>query len=239
MRPTTSRPTSRAWSSADAIGAATTLPGGVSGPRGCGRVGAFRLAARSASPRSSSSARVGDVTQVGEEVALLFLHVMTDVLDHHRDLRVEALVARVEVLELPEQPLHHVVLLERLEHHVVRVLDVLARPRVEHLLLDRRVLRELGDHLVDELALLLRRAVTRPLEPLEQLVDLAVVGFSTAIASGLRGAAPPARSSRAGGHSSSGLRRGRHAPLSTRARRVAHTRSRRMRHTRFDRERRG
>src|SRR6476620_9040468 len=119
----------------------------------------------------------GDVTQIGEELALLFLHMMTDALDHHGDLGVEALIVRAEVFKLPEQPLDDVVLFDRLEHVALAALDVLAGPRVEHLLFDHRVLRQLDDDLVDDRALLLLRAVAGLLESLEQLLHRLVVGL--------------------------------------------------------------
>ncbi len=83
----------------------------------------------------------------------------------------------VHVDELRQQPLDDVVLLEALEGDVLGVRNGRSGDRVEDLLLDGRVHRELLDDPVDDLALLHVRSLTGLLEPLEQLLDGAMVIF--------------------------------------------------------------
>ena len=141
-------------STTPAIVPATTLAGPASGIRGCGWVGADFFASANASPRSASVVAAELVAHLREELALLFLDVVTHVLDEHGDLGVEALVRGVHVVELGQQPLDDVVLLEALEGDVLGVGNRRPGDRVEDLLLDRGVHRELLDDPVDDLALL-------------------------------------------------------------------------------------
>jgi hypothetical protein len=110
-----------------------------------------------------------------EVLLFLFLHVMADVLHEHLHLGLEALVLGVHAVELGEHPLHDVVLLEALERDVLGLGHRRSRHRVEQLLLDGSVDGELLDDLVDDRALLGHRAVSRPLEPLEERLDGLVV----------------------------------------------------------------
>ena len=79
------------------------------------------------------------------------------------------------VVELGEHPLHDVVLLHALEGDVLDVGHGRAGHGIEDLLLDSGVLRELFDDAVDDVALLHVGVVAGLLEPLEQILDLAVV----------------------------------------------------------------
>jgi hypothetical protein len=112
---------------------------------------------------------------LGEELVLLLLDVVADALGQHPHLGVEALVGGGHLLELGERPLHHVVLLEGFEHAVGRVGDRRPDPRVEHLLLDGGVGRQLLNELVDDVALLGRIVVVQVLVALEERLDVAVV----------------------------------------------------------------
>ena len=114
-------------------------------------------------------------TDLGEELVLLLLDVVAHVLHQDRDLGIEALVLRVEIDQLREQPLHDVMLLEALEGDVLGARDGLTRDRVEHLLFDRGVNRELLDDPIDDLPLLDVGPITGLLEALEQLLDGLVV----------------------------------------------------------------
>lgn len=86
-----------------------------------------------------------------EELVLLFLHVMADVLHHHGDLGVELLVGGVEIFELVQQPLHHMVLLKRFEHIGLRVVNLRSHRGIEDELLDLGMARELLDRVADGL----------------------------------------------------------------------------------------
>ena len=141
-------------------------------------------------------AQVGEVvaaelrTHLGEVLVLLLLDVVAHVLDEHGGLGLEALVGGVHVVELIEQPLHDVVLLEALEHDVIDLLDGGPGDRVEDLLLDHRVLRELLDDLIDDLATLDERPVAGLLEALEELLDGLVVLFEQGDGVHRRGTTP-------------------------------------------------
>ena len=115
------------------------------------------------------------LAQLREEVTLLLFHVVADVLDQHRHLGREALVGGVHAVEFGKHPLHDVVLLEGLEDLVGGVGHRLAGRRVEHLLLDGGVDRQLLDDLLDEILLGLVGVRARLLELLEQRLDGLVV----------------------------------------------------------------
>src|SRR5436190_22451580 len=110
-----------------------------------------------------------------EQLLLLFLHVVADTLDQHGRLGVKALGGRSESLQLAEQPLHHVVLFQRLEHGRFLFGNLTPDRGIEHHLLDRGMPRERLDHRGDERALGLVGILAGLLEALEQLLDLAVI----------------------------------------------------------------
>ena len=99
---------------------------------------------------------------------------MPHALDQHHALRLEALVVLVELLDFREHPLGDMVLLERFQHLVVGLFQLVllggfADGRVEELLLDGGVDGKLADELVgDRLARVL-------LEAGEQLLDALVI----------------------------------------------------------------
>ena len=110
-----------------------------------------------------------------EELAFFLLDVVANVLDEHRGLGVEALVGGVHVGELGKHPLDHVVLLKTLERHLLGAGNRRSRNRVEHLLLDGCVNRELFDDPIDDLALLDVRPISCLLEAFEESLDDLVV----------------------------------------------------------------
>ena len=110
-----------------------------------------------------------------EELAFFLLDVVANVLDEHRGLGVEALVGGVHVGELGKHPLDHVVLLKTLERHLLGTGNRRSRNRVEHLLLDGCVNRELFDDPIDDLAFLDVRPVSCLLEAFEESLDDLVV----------------------------------------------------------------
>ena len=120
-RCTTVSPALRAMSSGSVAAEAMRLPGGSSGERGCGFVGAVFFASASRWPSPSSSDLVKLLAQLREQLAFLFLDVVADALGQHGVLGVEALVVGRQPVELGQHPLGHVVLLERLEDEVVLV----------------------------------------------------------------------------------------------------------------------
>jgi hypothetical protein len=138
----------------------------------------------------------------GEQVTLLLLDVVAHVLHQHGHLGVEPLRLGVHPVDLGEDPLGHVVLLEGLED--VGLDLVVERPadRVQHLLLDGRVDRELLHDALDQLGLGLVGPVPRILELLEQILDGLVVvdehlqGVRAACHSFLHGSADSARPTR-------------------------------------------
>ena len=73
---------------------ATRFPGGVSGARGWGLVGAVFLAFSKRLAQLGQLLALDDLAHLGEELGLLLLHVVADALDHHRHLGLEPLVVR-------------------------------------------------------------------------------------------------------------------------------------------------
>ncbi len=106
----------RALSTLPATRPANRFPGGVSGDRGWGRVGATFLAASSCSPNSARGSALR-ASRIYGNSSCLFGDVVTDVLDEHGHLGVESLIRRLHAGQLGEHPLDDVVLLEGLEDH--------------------------------------------------------------------------------------------------------------------------
>ncbi len=106
--------------------------------------------------------------QQGEQLILFLVHVMANVLYQDGDLGDEVLIGRIEADELLQFPLDDVVFLDRLEHVIVGSSEPPCC-RIEHLLFDEGMDRELPDHLIDERTLGLQRVHSRSLKRLEQL----------------------------------------------------------------------
>ena len=123
--------------------------------------------------------------RLGEQLVLLLLDVVPDALHQHLELRVVPLVLGAHLLQLGERPLHHVVLLERFQHRLARLLEAtyggLERRgtygRVEEHLFHRGVDGELADDLVDDLLLRLVGALRQLLEFLEELLHFLVIAL--------------------------------------------------------------
>src|SRR5689334_720897 len=115
------------------------------------------------------------LTDLGEPLLLLLVHVVPDVLDQDRGLGGEPLVLGLHRGELDHEHVGHVVLLVGLQDVVLQVREQLADLRVHHLVLEVGVHREELDHRVDELALGDVSVLTGLLEVVEYLADLLVL----------------------------------------------------------------
>lgn len=115
------------------------------------------------------------VANLREEVGLLFLHVVTHVLDQDGDLRVEAFGSGVEVDQFRQHPLDDVVLLKTFEGYVLDAWHSGPSNWIEHLLFDRGMDRQLLDDPIDDLTLLDMRVVACLFESFEQLLNCFVV----------------------------------------------------------------
>ncbi len=162
-------------STTPAIALTTPLLGPASGSRGCGPSGSRLLGLGQSLTQIGERGAAQLVADLREELTLFFLDVVAHVLHQHGDLGVEALVLRIEVGQFRQEPLDDVMLLEALQGDVLGGRDRLTRDRVEHLLLDRGVDRQLLDDPIDDLTLLDVCPITGLLESLEQLLDGLVV----------------------------------------------------------------
>ena len=111
--------------------------------------------------------------QLGEDLALLFLDVVADRLDQLLHRRAVLGGAGVELLEVGEEALGLLVLLDGLVGLDPAALDLGSNQRVDELLLDGGVHRQVVDDLLGQL--IDRIGLLRQVHATEQLVDLSVV----------------------------------------------------------------
>jgi hypothetical protein len=100
---------------------------------------------------------------------------MADILRHHSHLRFESFVPRIQADQLLELPFDDMVLLEVLEDIIGGTSDLTAGGRVQDPLFDNGMSGQVGDDLIDQLALGLVCRRARLGERLEQPVDFSVI----------------------------------------------------------------